>query len=394
MNGIPRYQAFDGPAILSQGFRPFFLGAGLWAVLAVLIWILVLRGEAIVPTVFAPFRWHAHEMLFGFAGAAVAGFVLTAIPNWTGRMPLQGVPLAILFATWLFGRIATATSAVIGGPLAAVVDLSFLAMLLAMVLREIIAGRNWRNLPIPVAITTLLVANLLTQLEANGFAQTGMLGERLALAIFVLLISLIGGRIIPSFTRNWLAKRGGRLVPVPFGRFDVGVLLLVMTGLALWVAMPGTKAAGMALIVAGVLSSARLARWRSWDVLSEPLLWVMHLGYAWAAVGLLMLGTSILYPAAIPYPAGLHALSAGAIGTMTLAVMTRATRGHTGRTLSAGPGTAAIYALVTLAATLRVLAPFAAHQQAGLIMASAIVWIAAFSLFVGVYGPMLLKAER
>lgn len=223
MHGIPRYKVFNGPVLFSQGFRPFFLGAGVWAVLAVSIWLLIVRGDTSLPMIFAPLRWHAHEMLFGFAAAAMAGFVLTAIPNWTGRLPLQGVPLIILSGTWLLGRVAMATSTLIGGLLAALIDLSFLAMLFSVVLREIVAGRNWRHFPLPVAVAVLIVANALTQLEANGLAPSTMLGERLGLATFVLLISLVGGRIIPSFTRNWLAKMGSDVMPTPLNRFDVAL---------------------------------------------------------------------------------------------------------------------------------------------------------------------------
>jgi uncharacterized protein involved in response to NO len=390
MHGIPRYRAFNGPAIFSQGFRPFFLGAGIWAALAVLIWLIVVSGDASLPITFSPVRWHAHEMLFGFAAAAVAGFVLTAIPNWTGRLPLQGAPLITLFCAWLLGRAAMASSGVIGAPLAAIADLAFLTLLFLTALREVVAGRNWRNMPIPIAVATLVVANALTQLEANGLAQSGMVGERLGLATFILLISLIGGRIIPSFTRNWLAKKGSDVMPIPFGRFDLLILLLVLVALGLWVVRPSAQLTGIALIVTGFMSVARLVRWRGWRSLSEPLLWVLHLGYAWVAVGLILLGASVLFTAVVPYSAGIHALGTGAIGTMTLAVMTRAIRGHTGRPLEGGQGTAAIYALITLAAILRVSASFMADAYVELIVISGVFWIAAFSLFVVGYGRWAL----
>jgi uncharacterized protein involved in response to NO len=393
MHGIPRYRTVEGPALFRQGFKPFFLGAGVWAVVALLIWLAVIRGDVSLPTIFAPARWHAHEMLFGFAVAAVAGFMLTAIPNWTGRMPLQGMPLMVLFGAWLLGRVAMATSALMGGPLGAIVDLSFLAALFGVVLREVLAGRNWRNLPMPAAVAVLVIANGLTQLEANHLLQSGMLGERLGLAMIVLLISLIGGRIIPSFTRNWLAKRGADAMPVPFGRFDVAALILVLAALSLWVASPNSPVAGAALIAAGLISFARLTRWRGVRTGAEPLLWVLHLGYAWVAAGLCLLGAGLLLPASVPYSAGLHALSAGAIGTMILAVMTRATRGHTGRALTAGWSTAAIYSLITLAAIVRVAAPFIPAFYLPLLMASGALWVATFSLFVACYGPMLWTAS-
>jgi uncharacterized protein involved in response to NO len=156
--GIPRYRPFGGPALLRQGFRPFFLGAAGWAMAAMVLWIAILQGIVFLPTAFDPVAWHVHEMLFGFVIAAIAGFLLTAIPNWTGRMPLQGVPLAVLVGVWLAGRLAVGASAWIGAGSAAVFDLAFLTLLLGVVLREILAGRNWRSLPMPVVLGGLLVA--------------------------------------------------------------------------------------------------------------------------------------------------------------------------------------------------------------------------------------------
>jgi uncharacterized protein involved in response to NO len=388
--GIPRYRPFKGPALFQQGFRPFFLGAGIWAALAVLMWLAIGGGKISLPTSFMPARWHAHEMLFGFAAAAVAGFMLTAIPNWTGRMPLQGIALIFLFGAWVFGRIVVATSALLGSMASAIVDLTFLASLLVVVLREIISGRNWRNLPMPIAICLLLAANGLDHLDAAGWLHSGVAGQRLAVAILVLLISLIGGRIIPSFTRNWLIKQGQALVPAPFDRFDLAALLFTVVALAIWIVSPQSPLGGLALIGAGLLSVARLTRWRSLSTLSEPILWILHLGYGWVAVGLLLLGTAAIFPTLVASTAGLHALAAGAIGTMTLAVMTRATRGHTGRSLEAGPGTTAIYLLITLAALLRVAAPFTSDLYSALVIAAGVAWVTAFSLFVLFYGPMLL----
>lgn len=390
--GIPRYRPFQGPVLFQQGFRSFFLGAGVWGALAVVIWLATIGGEISLPTSFVPARWHAHEMLFGFAAAAVAGFMLTAIPNWTGRMPLQGIYLILLFSTWLLGRVAVATSALVGSIVSAVVDLAFLAALLAIVLREIIAGRNWRNLPMPVAVGLLLAANGLTHLDAAGW-PSGAVGQRLGLATLVLLISLVGGRIIPSFTRNWLVKQGELPVPAPFDRFDVVTVFFVLGTLALWVTSPQSALGGLALIGAGLLSSVRLIRWRTLNTLSEPMLWVLHLGYGWVSIGLVLLGGAAIFPEAFPPTSGLHALAAGAVGTMILAVMTRATRGHTGRSLTADAGTTAIYILITLAAALRVAAPLIPGFYLVFLMTSGVAWIAAFSLFVLCYGPMLLTAR-
>ena len=388
--GIPRYRPFAGPALLRQGFRPFFLGAGIWAVAAMVLWIGAVQGYVAIPTAFDPIGWHAHEMLFGFVVAAIAGFLLTAIPNWTGRMPLQGMPLAALLAVWLAGRAAVFGSAWIGSGIAAALDLSFLALLLAVVSREILAGRNWRNLPMPVVLGGLLVANGLTHADAVGLAATGPLGQRLAIGIVILLVGLVGGRIIPSFTLNWLKKRGGSNLPATFGVLDRGALALAAAALAIWVSAPESQIGGAALIAAGVASLVRLARWRGNLTLPEPLVWSLHLGFVWVGVGLPLVGLSALLPD-VPPAAGLHALTAGAMGGMTLAVMTRATLGHTGRPLTANRRTAAVYLLVAAAATLRVAAPFLPDLYLALLWTSGLAWCTAFGLFVVHYGRMLSR---
>jgi uncharacterized protein involved in response to NO len=388
--GVPRYRPFAGPALIRQGFRPFFLGAGVWALAAIVLWIAILEGIVSLPTAFDPVAWHVHEMLFGFVLAAIAGFLLTAIPNWTGRMPLQGVPLAVLVGVWVAGRLAVGVSAWIGAGIAAVLDLSFLALLLGVVLREILAGRNWRNLPMPVVLGGLLVANALTHADAVGLAATGPLGQRLGIGIVILLIGLVGGRIIPSFTLNWLKKRGESSLPASFGVLDRGTLGLAAAALAIWVVLPESLIGGAALIAAGVASLGRLARWRGHLTLPEPLVWSLHLGFVWVGVGLLLVGLSAFLPD-VPQVAGVHALTAGAMGGMTLAVMTRATLGHTGRPLSADLWTAAIYLLVAAAAALRVAAPFWSGVYLPLLWTSGLAWSTAFGIFLVHYGRMLLS---
>jgi len=389
--GIPRYRQFDGPALFRQGFRPFFLAAGLWAFLALALWLSTLAGALTVPTAFSPVAWHAHELIFGFAVASIAGFLLTAIPNWTGRMPLQGLRLAALFGLWIVGRIAMATSALIGPVLAAVLDLSFLVALLAVVVREIVAGRNLRNLPMPMALAVLILANLLTHMEATAYAMTGAIGQRLGIATVILLISLIGGRIIPSFTRNWMMKRDETRLPVEFSPFDRFCLILTVAALGAWVAGVKGPVLGVLAIVAGALGFIRLARWRGHRTLYEPLVWSLHAGFLWVPVGLSLLGVGVFFPTLIPSPAGVHALTAGAIGSMTLAVMTRATLGHTGRTLSADSWTTVIYGLVAVGAILRVAAPLVPHGYLLLLWGSGSLWAAAFGLFAIRYGSILSR---
>ena len=388
---MPRYRPQSGPAILSAGFRPFFLLAALWAAIAIPLWLAIFTGQTDMPTRLDPVVWHVHEMIFGFGAAAVAGFLLTAIPNWTGRMPLQGGPLAGLVLLWAAGRAAVLSSAWIGAASAAVLDLAFPAVFFAVVAREILAGRNWRNLPMLVALALLFSGNLLVHLDALGVAATSSLGNRLGIATLLLLISLVGGRIIPSFTSNWLAKQQPAVAaPASFGPFDRIALILTALALAVWVGAPDTSLAAPVEIAAGVAAAARLVRWRGYAAWREPLLWILHLGYAWLAAGLLLLGINS-FAGLLPQTAALHALTAGAVGTMTLAVMTRATLGHTGRALTAGPGTTAIYALVTLAAVLRVLAGMTGAVYEPMLLAAGAAWSGAFGLFVVLYGGALMR---
>ena len=292
MVAIPRYRSQAGPAILSAGFRPFFLAAALWAAAGIPIWLAAYADGFLVPSRLDPLLWHVHEMVFGFAAATVAGFLLTAIPNWTGRMPLQGGALALLLGLWAAGRIGVVSSGAIGAPAAALADLSFLAAFIAVVAREIIAGRNWRNLPMLAALSLLLAGNLLVHLEALGVVDSGRLGNRIGIATLLALISLVGGRIVPSFTRNWLSKNRPEIAApaAPEGRFDRLVLVITVAALAFWTLAPDAAAASLAMLFAGAALALRLARWQGTRTWREPLLLILHVGYGWLVLGLLLTG--------------------------------------------------------------------------------------------------------
>jgi uncharacterized protein involved in response to NO len=378
-------------ALLSLGFRPFFLATALWSAAAVGIWIVMFTTGSLLPSRFDPLSWHIHAMLFGFVMAAVAGFLLTAIPNWTQRPPVHGRLLALLGCLWLLGRIACLTSALLPAWIPILADLSFPGLLVAVIAREIVSGRNWRNMPIIGPVLVLLIANLLMHLESLGLIGMPGVGWRLGVATTIILISVIAGRIVPSFTRNWLARRGDPRLPAAPDWIDRLALGLLHAGLIGWTFLPSYPPVGAVLLVAAILNLWRLLRWRGSATLAEPLLLILHIGYGWLVVGAALLGLSVLDVALVPTSAAVHALTAGAIGTMVLAVMTRVSRGHTGRALSADRMTVLIYSLVMLAGLARVIAAFGALSTLTLILIAALLWIGAFGLFTLCYAPMLLR---
>jgi uncharacterized protein involved in response to NO len=379
-------------ALFSYGFRPFFLASGLWSATAIAIWIVMLTRGLELPSRFDPLTWHIHEMLFGFVLAAIGGFLLTAIPNWTGRRPVTGAPLATLLGVWMLGRIAALVSAWMPAWLAIAADLAFPLALTAVVARELIAGGNRRNFPMIAPLAVLTVAELLTDAGLEGFGGWSGYGWRLGLAAILVLISVVGGRIVPSFTRNWLAARKHSRLPATPGRVDRLSLGLLHTSLFVWVFAPTAHAAGIALLGAAAIHLWRLLRWRGGHTRSEPLLLVLHVGYSWLVIGVGALGAATLDPA-LPLGAAIHALTAGAIGTMILAVMTRATRGHTGQRLSADGATTLIFVLVILAAAVRISAAFTMWARTDLLGGAAALWIGAFGLFALRYAPLLLRAR-
>lgn len=384
-------RAANVPApFLQNGFRPFFLGAAVWMPTALLLWLAALAG--VVPTAghFAPAAWHPHATLFGGVGAIVTGFLLTAVPNWTGSLPVRGWPLLALFLLWTAARVGNLLAGPDTGGLAAALDVGFFAVLTGLVAREIVRGRNWRNLPVVILVGLFGTGALLSQLAALGWADGGAPGRRLGLAAILLLMALVGGRIVPSFTRNWLARMGVATLPAPFGPFDRLVLLVWAGTLGVWVAGLPDHLAGTLFLASGFLHVARMIRWQGHRTLGEPLVTVLHAGYAWLGVGALLYGLAL--DGLGPDPAtALHAFTAGAIGTMTLAVMTRASLGHTGRPLSADRTTVTIYALATSGALMRLVAPAAPADTVVALALAALAWGGAYLLFALHYGPMLVR---
>jgi uncharacterized protein involved in response to NO len=392
MMKLRRARMAAAPPILRGGFRPFFFGGALWAVICLCLWLSSFFHGFTLPTALDALAWHRHEMLFGFVGAIIAGFLLTAIPNWTGRLPIAGVPLALLFALWLAGRLLLLFSATVGPVAPAIADVGFYVVLAGLAAREVIASRN-RNVPVVGLVLLFGLASGVDHLAGMGAVEDPMVATRAAIGLVVLMISLIGGRIIPSFTRNWMAKHGIRQgLPTQPSAFDIAVIVATAAGLVAWLAAPDRPAAGGLLLLAGIGQAARLARWRGLRAARDPLVLILHVGYAWLPVGLLLLGASILRPGIIP-SAAIHSLTAGAMATMILAVMSRATLGHTGRELRASTATVAIYLLVTVGAVLRVLSSLMLIPYSTGLALAGFAWGAAFLLFAIAYGPMLFRGR-
>ncbi|AUC56202.1 short-chain dehydrogenase (plasmid) [Sagittula sp. P11] len=383
-------ETYKGPALFSYGFRPFFLSAALFAMLAIPMWWLVWRGDLALASRLNPVDWHIHEMIFGYGAAVVAGFLFTAVPNWTGRLPTRGGPLMLLLSFWIAGRVAVAGLTGQGPFVVALIDQLFLLAVTLMIAREIVAGRNWRNLKVLVPVTLLWLANILFHAEA-AMQGTADHGRRLGIALLIFLVMLIGGRIVPSFTRNWLVQRGETRLPVGFSRFDALCLAAGAAGLIAWVVAPYTMICAVFGTTAAVLHLVRVARWRGAGTWRSPLLLMLHVAYLMVPLGfaaVALAGLGLVAPAS-----GAHVLGIGAVGGMTVAVMMRATMGHTGRPLEAGRVLSGAFVLMIAAAAARVAGP--APVVAGLdgIDLSAFLWTCAFALLVARIGPWLLRPK-
>jgi uncharacterized protein involved in response to NO len=390
-NNAPQGAAPHYPAFLSYGFRPFFLLGAIYAGLTIMVWLPVFYGELSLHTAFAPRDWHIHEMLYGYLPAVIAGFLFTAIPNWTGRPPIKDSPLLAMVLLWVAGRLAVTLSADTGWLAAMIVDCSFLAMLIVLAAREVCASGNWRNLKVIVVVGFLLAGNVAFHLETH-FEGVADYSIRLGIAVIVFLLSLIAGRIIPAFTRNWLTRENPGRLPAQFALFDLTTLLLTVVALVLWIAIPASHITGAALLLAGALHAIRMGRWAGDRVLRDRLLLILHVGYAFLPLGFLLAGAGAF--GLVPASGGAHAWMVGGAGVMTLAVMTRASLGHTGRPLKASHAVEAIYAAVVVAALARICAAVHPAWSEHLLHIAALAWVVAFFGFGAVFGPMLLGEPK
>ncbi|CUX37857.1 MULTISPECIES: NnrS family protein [Agrobacterium] len=389
--GIPRGLARTGPVIFSYGFRPFFLGGALWAIVAMVLWIAALSGFIDLGGDYGAPNWHAHEMLFGFASAVLAGFLLTAVPNWTGRLPVSGKPLVWLFALWCAGRLFLLVPDQVGVVTAAAVDGLFLPALLAICAREVIAGRKWKDLKVLGGLLALSVANIVFHVAAIGGDHSQM-ATRLAVSAYTVLVIIVGGRIVPSFTRNWLNRFGRTDFPVPYNGFDTAAILIGIAALAVWTIEPESIVAVPTALLAAFMHAVRLIRWRGWTTWPEQVLVVLHVAYAFIPVGFITMALAALD--VMDTRSVLHVFTVGVIGCMMLAVMTRASLGHTGRKLAASRVTIAAYVALIACALLRPAAEFFPGAMMHLYACSALFWIVGFGLFCVEYGPILTRERK
>jgi uncharacterized protein involved in response to NO len=377
--------------LVAEAFRPFFLGGAAFVTILMALWVMRLAGWNASPSGWDPIWWHAHEMVYGFVPAAIAGFLLTAVPVWTQSPRVQGAKLVAIFGAWIAGRVAMTVPLGLSAAGIAIVDLAFLPALALCIARPIIARGKSPRLLFPLLVLVLFVGNALTHWpQIDPGAGTARLGLRVGIYVIALLIAIIGGRIVPAFTQNAFRRDGiertvrqpPRLAPISVG---ITALFFIVDAAAL--------SAELSALFGGAAALLLLFRWSGWQPLAtryDPLLWSLHLGYLWVPIGIALIATAKFTPI-VPWSAGIHALTAGAMGTMILAVMTRVGLGHTGRQLQASKGAVIAYALVTVGAVGRVGAAwFPELGTRGLIL-SGILWAAAYAVFFATYARILLS---
>ena len=378
-------------ALFAYGFRPFFLAVGVYAVLGLIAWLWIYTtGAQPLPSQPAQL-WHGHEMLYGFVGAAIAGFLLTAVPSWTSARGFAGRPLILLAALWLTGRLAFAAAAVLPLTIVAVCELAFIPVLAGLLAPALLRARN-RNSPLLLVLVSIWLTDVVFMYALMRddvlLARTTLL---VAIDIVLLLVTVIGGRIVPAFTASALRARG-LATDLRTSRWIDGIVIAAMIAVVLVdIIDPWHQVAGAVAAVAAIAHAWRLIGWRSWRTLDEPLVWSLHLAYAWLPAGLAM---KALYLAGnVAWAAHwLHALTIGVAAAMILAVMTRASLGHTGRPLSASRLIGSAYILLSLAAVMRVFAPpLAPGAYQWSVVAAGTLWICAFAIFIVIYTPILLR---
>ncbi len=380
--------------LFAYGFRPFFLASGFYAIIAMAAWLVALLGLGLPPVALNPIIWHGHEMLYGFAAAVVAGFLLTVTPKWVKAGPVRGLMLAGLVAVWLAGRIVHWISALLPVAFVAVVDLSFLLLLAVVVTQPILATGNKRQLIFVPILGAYWLGNLLIHLDLAGVGGTlGFTGLRLGAYALAILVVIMGGRIIPSFTSNYLGTRGARIKIVFNSRIDKVAMLATPIVLVADLFLVRGSVSGFLFLALALVHFKRSLNWHPLTTRSEPILWVLHAGYAWLAVSFALIALADLGHV-LPRTAAFHGLTAGAVGGLMLGVMSRAGLGHTGRPPIAAPAMVLAFGLINGAALMRVVAlAMPSLDSLTMLLASGALWIGAFACFVYIYTPILTHAR-
>lgn len=375
-----------GVALLEKGFRPFFLCAAAYAVVAIPLFLAGWSGRY-APSAYLPsMYWHAHEMVFGFTMAVFAGFLLTAVENWTSRRTARGAPLAGLVFLWIVGRVAMLAPAGFPDRVVALLDLAFLPALLVACARPILAAENSRNDGFVVLLAALWGSNAAVHLAALGIldADWERRGSVVAVDLVVVAMVVMTGRIVPLFTRNALRMPGVASRP----RLERATLAAAAALPLLDAFGASPRVEGPIALVAGVCGLLRMSGWKSRYTLRDPLLWVLHAGCGWLATGLLLRGAGAVL--AVPFESGLHALTAGAIGTLTLGMMARVALGHTGRALVAPRGVTVAFGAVSACGVIRVAAPLVSPGVLAPLIVAGVLWSFAFGTYFVLYGRLLV----
>ncbi|WP_312304473.1 NnrS family protein [Pulveribacter sp.] len=382
----PATPALQGLPLLRLGFRPFYLGAALLACVSVPLWIAAFLGLVQLQLAIPPLLWHAHEMLFGFAVGVIVGFLLTAVKAWTGLPTPRGATLGALALLWLAARLAAFVAPYW---MYAALDMLLLPVVALALLRVLVQARNKRNIPLISLLLAMAVANGVFHLSAMGVLQVPATSALYAeLALVLMVISVIAGRVVPMFTKN---VTPGLAMNIP-RRFELSLLAVTAVALLLWVCSAPAALVAAASAAAAVMHAVRLALWKPWVTLRRPILWILHASYAWMPVGFALLAAAQL--GWLPTSLAVHALAVGVVGGLIIGMLTRTARGHTGRPLQASRAEVLAYALVMAAAVLRVLVP-AVHPQwyAGALHGAACLWAAAFAIYVVIYTPWLMRTR-
>lgn len=380
MNMSTRIEAF-----FSYGFRPFFLVGSMYAVIAILPWVgrFMSPGGRGIPGLPIPTTaWHAHEMLFGFAAAIIAGFFLTAVPSWTNRQPVSGLPLGALVLVWVLGRVVNWMPEHTQPFTTAIIDIAFIPFLVALVIRALIAGWSKRNLIFLPIFAGLFAANVMIHLDRLGIVDgLAAQGHRLALDLIIALIIILGGRVIPSFTTNYLRNHGETSLPAQSDRMTQLAVLSAAVMVIVNQVAPDTTVSGVVYILMALINAGRFIGWRGHRIIRVPILWILFAGYGFVIAGLVASAGAILGDA-LPRAAADHLLTIGGIGCMTLGIMTRASLGHTGRTPKASLSMIIAFLSVSAASLVRALGPAIAPDQYSVFMVMAgILWVVAFTIF-------------